>query len=121
VVDAATKTMHVGQAPLADLEVAVRPRKVCRRTTPPYPYLASGSLVQPLPDTALDVPLYWQHAHVAVSLIDGLNRDVVVPRPARCGRCYWCEAGRTHFECPQSLGRSLGHSARRYAHGHTGS
>jgi LysR family transcriptional regulator (chromosome initiation inhibitor) len=41
------------------------------------PLLAAGSLVELVPDTALDVPLYWQHARAASSLIDGLSREVV--------------------------------------------
>jgi LysR family transcriptional regulator (chromosome initiation inhibitor) len=41
------------------------------------PLLADGSLVELVPDTALDVPLYWQHARAASSLIDGLTREVV--------------------------------------------
>ena len=41
------------------------------------PLLATGSLVELVPDTALDVPLYWQHARAASSLIDGLSREVV--------------------------------------------
>jgi LysR family transcriptional regulator, chromosome initiation inhibitor len=40
-------------------------------------HLAKGSLVELMPDTALDVPLYWQHARAASSLIDGLSREVV--------------------------------------------
>ncbi len=41
------------------------------------PLLANGSLVELVPDTPLDVPLYWQHARAASSLIDGLSREVV--------------------------------------------
>ena len=41
------------------------------------PYLAKGSLIELVPDAALDVPLYWQHARAASSLIDGLSREVV--------------------------------------------
>ena len=41
------------------------------------PYLAEGSLIELVPDTALDVPLHWQHARAASSLIDGLSRAVV--------------------------------------------
>lgn len=41
------------------------------------PLLATGSLVELVPDTALDVPLFWQHARAASSLIDGLSREVV--------------------------------------------
>lgn len=42
------------------------------------PLLLSGELVELVPDTALDVPLYWQHARAASSLIEGLSREVVV-------------------------------------------
>jgi LysR family transcriptional regulator, chromosome initiation inhibitor len=41
------------------------------------PHLADGSLVELVPDTPLDVPLYWQHARVASSLVHGLSREVV--------------------------------------------
>jgi LysR family transcriptional regulator, chromosome initiation inhibitor len=41
------------------------------------PHLAQGALVELAPDTALDVPLYWQHARAASSLIDRLSREVV--------------------------------------------
>jgi len=41
------------------------------------PHLTKGSLIELVPDTALDVPLYWQHARAASSLIDGLSREVV--------------------------------------------
>jgi LysR family transcriptional regulator (chromosome initiation inhibitor) len=41
------------------------------------PHLAKGSLIELVPDTALDVPLYWQHARAASSLTDGLSREVV--------------------------------------------
>ena len=40
------------------------------------PHLATGALVELVPDAALDVPLYWQHARAASSLIDGLSREV---------------------------------------------
>lgn len=40
-------------------------------------HLARGSLVELVPDTWLDVPLYWQHARAATSLIDGLSREVL--------------------------------------------
>ncbi len=42
------------------------------------PLLVSGELVELVPDTALEVPLYWQHARAASSLIEGLSREVVV-------------------------------------------
>ncbi|MBT9594727.1 MAG: LysR family transcriptional regulator ArgP [Vitreoscilla sp.] len=40
-------------------------------------HLADGSLVELVPDTPLDVPLYWQHARAASALLDGLSRAVV--------------------------------------------
>ncbi len=39
-------------------------------------HLAEGSLLELVPDTALDVPLFWQHARAASPLIDGLSREV---------------------------------------------
>ena len=41
------------------------------------PHLAQGTLVELVPHTPLDVPLYWQHARAASSLIDGLSGAVV--------------------------------------------
>lgn len=38
--------------------------------------LAAGALVELVPETPLDVPLYWQHARAASSLLDGLSRAV---------------------------------------------
>lgn len=38
--------------------------------------LQDGSLVELVPQTALDVPLYWQHARVASALLDGLSRVI---------------------------------------------
>lgn len=40
-------------------------------------HLADGSLVELVPNTPLDVPLYWQQARAASSLLDGLTRQVV--------------------------------------------
>jgi LysR family transcriptional regulator (chromosome initiation inhibitor) len=40
-------------------------------------HLHDGSLVELVPDTALDVPLYWQHARAASSLLDRLSREVL--------------------------------------------
>ena len=40
-------------------------------------HLHDGSLVELVPGTALDVPLYWQHARVASSLLKGLGRAVL--------------------------------------------
>jgi LysR family transcriptional regulator (chromosome initiation inhibitor) len=39
--------------------------------------LQDGSLVELLPDTPLEVPLYWQHARAASTLLDGLSREVL--------------------------------------------
>lgn len=40
-------------------------------------HLADGSLVELVPNTPMDVPLYWQQARAASSLLDGLTREVV--------------------------------------------
>jgi LysR family transcriptional regulator (chromosome initiation inhibitor) len=40
-------------------------------------HLRDGSLVELVPDSPLDVPLFWQHARAASSLLDGLSRDVL--------------------------------------------
>lgn len=57
-------------------------------------HLRTGSLVELVPDTTLDVPLFWQHARAASSLLDGLSRDVLaaarktllpLPAPALAG------------------------------------
>jgi len=42
------------------------------------PHLASGALVELLPNTPLDVPLYWQHARVASSLLDDLGAAIAL-------------------------------------------
>jgi LysR family transcriptional regulator (chromosome initiation inhibitor) len=39
--------------------------------------LEEGSMVELVPNTPLDVPLYWQQARAASSLLDGLTREVV--------------------------------------------
>lgn len=39
--------------------------------------LRDGSLVELVPDTPLDVPLYWQHARAASPLIGGLSRALL--------------------------------------------
>jgi len=39
--------------------------------------LHDGSLIELVPDTPLDVPLYWQHARAASALLDGLSRAVL--------------------------------------------
>ena len=41
------------------------------------PQLAEGSLVELVPGTPLDVPLYWQTARAASGLLDGLTRRMV--------------------------------------------
>lgn len=41
------------------------------------PLLDAGALVELVPDTPLDVPLYWQQARAASALLDGLGRAVV--------------------------------------------
>jgi LysR family transcriptional regulator (chromosome initiation inhibitor) len=40
-------------------------------------HLEDGSLVELVPDTPLDVPLYWQHARAASTLVDSLTRHVM--------------------------------------------
>ncbi len=40
-------------------------------------HLAAGTLVELVPGTPLDTPLYWQHVRSAARLIDGLSRAVV--------------------------------------------
>ncbi len=40
-------------------------------------HLRNGTLVELVPDTPLDVPLYWQQARSASSLLDGLTRAVM--------------------------------------------
>ena len=39
-------------------------------------HLKSGTLQELVPNTSLDVPLYWQQARAASSLLDGLTREV---------------------------------------------
>lgn len=43
------------------------------------PHLADGSLVELVPGTPLDVPLYWHTARAASHLLDGLTRQVLAP------------------------------------------
>jgi LysR family transcriptional regulator (chromosome initiation inhibitor) len=45
-------------------------------------HLADGSLVELVPDSHLDVQLYWQHARAASTLVDTLSRQIL--RAARC-------------------------------------
>ena len=40
-------------------------------------HLKDGTLVELLPNTPLDVPLYWQQARASSSLLDGLTREVL--------------------------------------------
>jgi len=40
-------------------------------------HLEDGSLVELVPDTPLDVSLYWQHARAASALVDSLGRQVL--------------------------------------------
>jgi LysR family transcriptional regulator (chromosome initiation inhibitor) len=40
-------------------------------------HLEDGSLVELVPDTPLDVPLYWQYARAASTLVDSLSRHVL--------------------------------------------
>jgi LysR family transcriptional regulator (chromosome initiation inhibitor) len=39
-------------------------------------HLKNGTLVELIPETPLDVPLYWQQARAASALLDGLTREV---------------------------------------------
>jgi LysR family transcriptional regulator (chromosome initiation inhibitor) len=39
--------------------------------------LEDGSLVELVPDTPLEVPLYWQHARAASALLDDLTRQIL--------------------------------------------
>ena len=41
------------------------------------PHLQDGGLVELVPDTPLDVPLYWQQARAASHLLEGLTREVI--------------------------------------------
>ncbi len=41
------------------------------------PHLQRGELVELVPQTPLDVPLYWQETRAASALVDGLSRAVV--------------------------------------------
>ena len=46
------------------------------------PRLQDGSLVELVPDTPLDVPLYWQHARAAADWLGGLSRAVAAAAAA---------------------------------------
>ena len=41
------------------------------------PHLTDGSLVELMPDTPLDIPLHWQQARAASTLMESLTRQVV--------------------------------------------
>lgn len=45
-------------------------------------HLADGALVELVPNTPLDVPLYWQHARAASAVLDSLGRQVVAAASA---------------------------------------
>ena len=49
------------------------------------PLLDAGVLVELVPGTAMDVPLYWQHARAASALLDGLGRAVLAAARAALG------------------------------------
>ena len=40
-------------------------------------HLEEGSLVELVPDTPLDVPLYWQQARAASTVLDDLTRHIM--------------------------------------------
>ena len=50
------------------------------------PHLDDGSLVELVPHTPLDVPLYWHEARAASSLLEGLTRVVVGAAKQGLGR-----------------------------------
>lgn len=58
-------------AALGGLGWAMHPHALVRE------HLSSGALVELKPDSRLDVPLYWQHARMASSLLRNLTRAVV--------------------------------------------
>lgn len=62
VVNTATRPTHVGQASAVWLRSIVGPAESGQHTTLPSLILAGGLLFELVPDTALDVSLYWQHA-----------------------------------------------------------
>jgi LysR family transcriptional regulator (chromosome initiation inhibitor) len=69
-------------AALAGMGWGLQPLSLVQR------HLAVGALVELVPDTPLDVPLYWQHARAASALLDELGRAVLAGaraalRPAR--------------------------------------
>lgn len=44
--------------------------------------LKKGTLVELVPNTALDVPLYWQHARAVSAVLDSLSREIVAAASA---------------------------------------
>jgi LysR family transcriptional regulator (chromosome initiation inhibitor) len=58
-------------ASLAGMGWGMHPKALIAR------HLADGSLVELVADTPLDVPLYWQHARAASSLLDELSAAVM--------------------------------------------
>ena len=59
-------------AALAGMGWALHPRILIA------PELENGSLVELVPHSPLDVPLHWQHARAASTLLDGLTRQILV-------------------------------------------
>ncbi|WP_374673843.1 LysR family transcriptional regulator ArgP [Ideonella sp.] len=57
-------------AALAGMGWGLQPLSLVQR------HLAAGALVELVPDTPLDVPLYWQHARAASTLLEDLGRAV---------------------------------------------
>lgn len=55
-------------------------------------HLRTGALVELVPGSTLDVPLYWQQARAASSLLDGLTRAVLAA--ARSGLVPTAQSGR---------------------------
>lgn len=41
------------------------------------PYLEAGDLVELVPNSHMDVPLFWQHARASSSLLEGLSRMMI--------------------------------------------
>ena len=56
---------------LADMGWGLHPQSLIA------PYLETGALVELVPDSHLDVPLFWQHARASSSLLEGLSRVVI--------------------------------------------
>lgn len=47
------------------------------------PHLDAGRLVELVPQTAIEVPLHWQHARLAPPALERLTRAVVAEARAR--------------------------------------